>query len=937
MTNPGRQRLIEELLPLAEIGVESSKSISNGDIHAIHTWFARRPLAACRAATFAALVDAPATEDERDALLKLIVESLPGPAPKEKPQVIEAMRQRILAAFEGQAPRVLDPFAGGGSLPLEAARLGCETYAQDLNPNAVLTLLGTVDYPMRFANTQFPLPPRTEGTFEATREPKRTGTLVQAVAEWGAWVLEQVRPQLAPFYPDAAGNTVVAYFWAKTIHCTNPACGAEIPLVAHRWLSKRAGKAPVAYRLVPQPDRTLQVEILTGTAASADEPEKGTMASGSVQCPFCPQTVAPIKVKEQFVAGRSGRMLLTVAVKTTNGSGMSFRPATDTDQRAYEAAAQALGKAEAEHDDPFFPLVPDEPFPQNGALGIRPSIYGVKTWGEMFNQRQLMALTLFGKGIQLAYGELLKLSSSVAQSQVIAAYLAFSLSRMALKLSEASRWDFGGDKIQSATAGHKLPMLWDYAEGNPLSGASGSWTNMNDWAQPSIARLLNAAASPVDVRWGDATQLPYADNHFDAVFTDPPYYDSVPYSYLADMQYIWLHRTLSGILPDSFPSQLTPKKAEIVQDNIRHADSRAAKAFFEERMQIAFKEARRVLRPDGIALIMYAHKASSAWETLVSALIGAGFQVTASWPVNTETMSRQVWLGGAVLQSTIFLVCRKRTGQRIAYIEEILADMHKAVQQALARFWAAGIGGADFFISAIGPALSVFSRYDEVRYSSGQRVSVANFLTLVRQAVVDFSLQQALQGVNIGEVDRETQFALLWRWTYGHAQVETGAALLLDKATGVELAELEKRGLIGRVDNNRRMVLYGPEDRPGLIEQTTSRLRTGSVPLIDLIHCAALLWRDNQREQLNELLAEQGDAMRRVAQALAEIQRNGHSERRLTLGFLGAWPAGLTPKMQAPPSKRAQIKEQQLPFDLDTTDEPVNYREGNSTNKWGDR
>ncbi len=181
------------------------------------------------------------------------------------------------------------------------------------------------------------------------------------------------------------------------------------------------------------------------------------------------------------------------------------------------------------------------------------------------------------------------------------------------------------------------------------------------------------------------------------------------------------------------------------------------------------------------------------------------------------------------------------------------------------------------------------------------------------------------------------QFALLWRWTYGHAQVETGAALLLDKATGVELAELEKRGLIGRVDNNRRMVLYGPEERPGLIEQTTNRLRTGSVPLIDLIHCAALLWRDNQREQLNELLAEQGDAMRRVAQALAEIQRNGHSERRLTLGFLGAWPAGLTPKMQAPPSKRAQIKEQQLPFDLDTTDEPVNYREGNSTNKWGDR
>ena len=253
-----------------------------------------------------------------------------------------------------------------------------------------------------------------------------------------------------------------------------------------------------------------------------------------------------------------------------------------------------------------------------------------------------------------------------------------------------------------------------------------------------------------------------------------------------------------------------------------------------------------------------------------------------------------------MLQSTIFLICRKRTERRIGYLDEILPAMRKAVQQALARFWAAGIGGADFFISAIGPALSVYSRYDEVRYRSGQRVSVANFLTLVRQAVVDFSLQQALHGVEIGEVDRETQFALLWRWTYGHKKVETGAALLLDKATGVELGALEKRGLLGRVDNNRRMVLFGPEERPDVVEQTLNRLRVGvgRAPLIDAIHAAGLLWRDNRREELHHILAHYGEPLRKVAQALAEIQKNGHSERRLTLGFLGAWPAGLKPQSQ---------------------------------------
>ena len=913
MSDGLQKRMIEELIPLTEIGLESSKSVSYGDIHAIHTWFARRPLAACRAATFAALVNAPTTEAGRDELLDLIIKSLPAKAPQNRKKIFKEMRRRIGETFEKQTPRVLDPFAGGGSLPLEAARLGCETYAQDLNPNAVLTLLGTVDYPIRFAETQFPLPPRPEDTFSTAEAVPRTGNLVQAVEAWGAWVLEQVRPRLVPYYPSEAGETVIAYFWAKTTRCTNPACGAEIPLVAHRWLSKRQGKPPVAYRLLPQPDRTLQVEILTGKEATADKPSQGTMARGSVQCPFCPQTVSPTQVKAQFQAGQDGRMMLAVAYKENGTSGTSFRPATDGDREIFPRAAAALAKAEAEHDDPFFPLVPDEPFPKSGASGTRLAPYGVRSWGQVHNARQLLALTTFVHAIQDVYGEMLTLGATEEMAKAVSLYLAFALSRMSLRSSEASRWNNKGDKVEAATAGHKLAMLWDYAEINPLSGGSGSWETTYQWALPSIKRVLGAAAKPVHVAWGDATQLPYEGNYFDAILTDPPYYDSVSYSDLADMQYVWLHRALQNILPEQFPSPLTPKKAEIIQENSRHENSAAARAFFEARMGEALKEMHRALKPDGIALVMYAHTETSAWETLVSALIRSGFQITASWPVNTETRSRQVWLGAVVLQSTILLVCRKRTARRVGYLDEVLPDMRKAVQQALARFWAAGIGGADFFISAIGPALSVFSRYDEVRYSSGQRVSIANFLTLVRQAEVDYSLQQALEGVNVGEVDRETQFVLLWRWTYGHQKVETGAALLLDKATGVELGELERRGLLGRVDNNRRMVVYGPEERANVVEQTLNRLRSGDVPLIDVIHCAGILWRDNRREQLNDLLASQGEALRKVAQALAEIQKNSHSERRLTLGFLGAWPAGLRSK-EKPSDGRTAV---QLALDLE--------------------
>jgi putative DNA methylase len=915
MSDGLQKRMIEELIPLTEIGLESSKSVSYGDIHAIHTWFARRPLSACRAATFAALVNAPATEAGRDELLDLIVKSLPAKAPQTRKKIFKEMRRRIRETFEGRTPRVLDPFAGGGSLPLEAARLGCETYAQDLNPNAVLTLLGTVDYPIRFAETQFPLPPRTEDLFSTAEAVPRTGNLVQAVEAWGAWVLELVRRRLAPYYPSEAGETVIAYFWAKTVQCTNPTCGAEIPLVAHRWLSKREGKSPVAFRLLPQPDRTLQVEILKGKKATADKPAQGTMARGSVQCPFCPQTVSPVQMKAQFQAGQDGRFMLAIAYKKDEESGTLFRPARESDRETFQRATAALAQAEAAHDDPFFPLVPDEPLPEK-SRGNNLGRYGIRTWGEVHNARQLLALTTFVHAIQDVYREMLTLGATEEMGAAVSLYLAFSLSRMSLRSSEASRWHNRRDTAEAATAGHKLPMLWDYAEINPFSGGSGSWESTHRWALPSLEGVLRAAEEPVLVAWGDAAQLPYEENYFDAILTDPPYYDSVSYSDLADMQYVWLHRALQNILPEHFPSPLTPKKAEIIQENSRHESSAAAKAFFEARMGEALKEMHRVLKPDGIALVMYAHTETSAWETLVSALIRSGFQITASWPVNTETRSRQVWLGAVVLQSTILLVCRKRTARRVGYLDEVLPDMRKAVQQALARFWAAGIGGADFFISAIGPALSVFSRHDEVRYSSGQRVSIANFLTLVRQAVVDYSLQQALKGVNVGEVDRETQFALLWRWTYGHQKVETGAALLLDKATGVELSELERRGLLGRVDNNRRMVLYGPEERPTVVEQTLNRLRSRDVPLIDVIHCAGILWRDNRREQLTDLLASQGEALRKVAQALAEIQKNGHSERRLTLGFLGAWPAGLRLR-EKPPEAGTAI---QLMLDLNTDD-----------------
>jgi len=906
-----RKRLIEEILPLADINAESSKSVSIGDIRTLHTWYARQPLAACRAATFAALVDAPDTEKERDELMALIRRGILNTAPQQDPAAIQEMRDRILKRFDGRAPTVLDPFAGGGSLALEALRLGCDATAMDLNPVALLTMLGVLDYPQRFARTLFPLPPPSGDEMQLL-EGRREGNLVEAVREWGRWVLEQVRPELERFYPPAPdGGTVVAYLWAKTVRCTNPACGAEIPLVGQRWLSRRAGKTPVFYRLVPQPDRTLQVQIVEGKPRN-ENPSDGTTSRGTARCLHCPQTLSPDEVKAQFEAGLDGRMLLVVAYSKPSESGVSFRQAIDADRVVYAGALQALAEAKANYDDPFLNLVPDEDMPPARAYGIYPQLYGVRTWGQMFNARQNLALANFAKGIRYGHKQMRSLGCGVGEAAGLALYLAYTLSRMVIRNSEASQWGNTRDTVQRAIAGHRLQMLWDYAETNPISDGTGSWQNTLQWGLPAIQRLVGVGQS-AKVQWTDAARLDIPDASMDAILTDPPYYDSVPYSYLADMQYVWLRRALQDILPEYFPAPLTPKNVEIIQDRARHESDAAAKAFFEERMRQALNEIRRVLKPDGIAMVMYAHTATSAWETLVSALIGAGLQVTASWPVETQNSSKAIWRGGTVLTSNIMLVCRKRQGASIGYLDKVLPEMREEVRRALARFWAAGIGGADFFVSAIGPALSVFSRYAEVRYGSGQPVSVGNFLTLVRQAVVEHALEEALKGVDAGDVDRETQFALLWRWTYKHKEVETGAAQLLDKATGVELRELERAGLIARPDP-QRMVLLGPDERPDLLEGVLRRVQMGRGSLLDALHCACMLWKENRRDELMELLGAVNGAARQVAQALAELNDEGTEERKLLMGLLGAWKSLPATHKRVAPAKPKPAEDLQLPL-----------------------
>ncbi len=692
------KRYIEDVLPLGELNKYAQRGGGVGSLNAMHPYFARRPLTASRAMTLAALADAPRTEEERKTLEDVMIGVSREEWPDD-PALLERARDLIRQAHGGRAPRVLDPFSGGGSMPLEAMRLGCEATALDLNPVAYLALIGSLVYPQKFGqgsggagergsrgageqrsrgvlreeqteqteyairNTEEPLAEPFPG-YEKPPAAKETSRLVADVRYWAAWVLDQAEAQIGACYPvDADGAVPAAYLWGKTIRC--PHCGGEVPLIKRRWLAQGEGDEPVAYRLVADAAaRRYTVEILRGDAAVRSAPERGTMAGATAECIYCGTPSERERIVAQAQAGEMGQHLLAVALYREGQTGRDFRAATDADRAAFSLAAEKLAAAQAEGYDfwgfeRLLSVVPDEPTPNERARSISIRLYGVETWGQMFNDRQALALITLGQQIR-AVRDLLA-AEDEAYAKAIALYLEFVLAKLVVYNSTAAWWQPGGLKIAPTMSRHDIQMTWDYAEANPFGGQATSWHSFIEALWRTIENCAAIDAPPATVRLGSAARLPAEwTGQFDAVICDPPYYDSVTYADLSDFFYPWHKRIIGDDYPEAFVTEVTPKDEELVQEAIYHGGSKAAaKQFYEDGMAQAFAEMHRVLRDDGIAVIMFAHKQSSAWETLVAALVRAGFQVTASWPLNTEGRRLQSYRAVA-LASSVYLVCRKR-------------------------------------------------------------------------------------------------------------------------------------------------------------------------------------------------------------------------------------------------------------------------------------
>lgn len=950
------RRLIEDYLPIEAISAEASreKSVRKGHISTLHLWWARRPLVACRAAVYGALVTASqfvpnAGSDEKKKSLgranaAKFVERLcqyPG-----SPAVIAEAQQHILKAHaerltremgttvtvedivEGRAPRpkVLDMFAGGGAIPLEALRLGCEAYALDLNPVAHIIELSTLVYPQKFGKPD----PTARGMTGPKNDRGETtwGGLAGEVRYWGNWVLEKVRAEIGDLYPlipdpqlahekaktgksaeDAieepqkvmdfadvpqqrlkprAGHlTPIAYLWTRTVQCKNPSCGATVPLVKQTWLCKKEGRYIALRMISPKGEKRVRFEVIEARSAAglAFDPAEFSK-SGNATCSFCNTVADAAYVQERGRDRDVGSQLLCAVVRQPGKAGTNFLAADKLPGRLFTAEdgidERVRKVCERASLTPPEELIGIER-PSPNARGVTaPTRHGLLHFSDLFNKRQLLSLLTQCWAVVEATVALRANGHDEELVHAVAAYLAVMVDRMADRGSSLCRWDPGYTKTQSTFGRPALPFVWDYSETNPFGDASGDMLQALEWILAVIEEVSSAPTS-ADVQRGSAHKLSLPDNSIDAIVTDPPYYDNVPYADVSDFFYVWLKRSVGWLYPEHFSSELTPKKAEITALSSRFAgDMGKASANYEQMMFLALTEANRVLKSSGELVVVYAHKTTLGWATLVDALRRANFTVVEAWPLDTEFGGRLMALNSAALASSIFLVARKRDGANIGnYEEHVRSELEEIVRERVETLWDMGISGADLVIASVGAGLRAFTRFARVEYANGEEVPAERFLTEVETVVLETILARLSKEVggkggqySLASLDTTSRFYVLWRYTYGAAELDAGEAIIFANGTHVELdgqhgLTASGNALVEKKKNKYRLRDYaerGENDKLGLATENGQ-----AAPLIDMLHRMLWLMEKRPTELAGFLIEAQPnrEQLRLVAQALA--------------------------------------------------------------------
>ena len=828
------RRLIEVDLPIKRISAHArrEKSIRHGHISTLHIWWARRPLAACRAVICAALWPDPAdelcppafldkartemlswtshkhqellsaasrerfekarktptlfnnTKEVRGALLDFIADFANWDN-STVPEYLNTSRALTQAAHEalggapGTHPLVVDPFAGGGSIPLEALRVGADVYASDLNPVPVLLNKVILEY-----------------------FPKYGQRLADEVRKWGGWIKREAEKELAEFYPkDPDGATPIAYIWGRTILSEAPGEGkipVEVPLLSSMWLAKKGDKSQAlrwgrdkngqvqtkSVEKVFANGQTIQVrqpvlEIFSPKSARAVEP--GTSRGGAATCPVTGYTTPVENIRKQLDGRRGGasdaRLVCVVTVQRGR-QGRIYRLPSKADLDSISKSFAEFERQKHAHHGPgtFLP---------NGQLNhlrgfFNVVLYGMKRWGDLFAPRQGLALVTLANSVRSLRPRLTTVHGSDLAT-AIQTCLAIAVDRQADSLSSCTRWQPSRETNSNTFGRQALPMVWDYVEPVPISDSAGSLGNALEWITTVIETNASITGSG-QAEMASATAHPLPDDIADALVTDPPYYAAIPYADLSDFFYSWLRKSLQEAHPSLFDGELSPKDDECVSLShraamYRHKDN----AWFEKMMALACTEGRRIDKPSGIGVYVFANKETSGWEAMLSALITSGWVVTASWPIDTEMSSRLRARNSAALASSVHLICRPRENEDGSLKNDTIGDWRDVLQELpcrihewMPRLAEEGVVGADAIFACLGPALEVFSRYSRVEKASGEVVTLKEYLEQVWAAVSREALSMIFEDADATGLEEDARLTAMWLWTLSTGGSENG-------------------------------------------------------------------------------------------------------------------------------------------------------------------
>jgi len=816
------KRLIEVDFPIAEVSKHSAreKSIRHGHPSTLHLWWARRPLAACRAVLLGLLLPDPCDPhcpaDFKKAARKLLGEPMVAWKRPGRDDVslrasllsfiadfsnwdnsanqtyLRVGRGLVKAAHPEETPLVVDPFAGGGSIPLEALRLGCDAFASDLNPVACLILKVMLEDIPRYGNADFTL-----------KDDKGKEIVVHGLADAlrhvGGQIKRAAEKELAEFYPkDPDGARPIAYLWARTVRCESPNCGAEIPLMRSFWLCTKANRRRALKHKVVRPKGELpRVEFEVFEPKTEQEVHTGTVARAKATCLCCGTVLPPERVRAQLREQRGGadvifdkngnrtggaRMLAVVTLQPGE-QGRHYRLASERDyqpvSKAQKRLKAILNAWERGGRNGLCP-VPDEPTPAGGGSGAGRAFsvqrYGMMQWGDLFTARQKVAMVNLTAETQRAHGE-----------TALREALSLALTRAANAGCSLCRWHLTGEKHEGVYSRQALPIVWDYSEGNPLSAATGGYEGALEWVHHVVEAWPQSAAGHVEC--ADARQSSLPEESVAVWFTDPPYYDAVPYADLSDFFFVWLKRALpdhTSLTAPVHPGHpLTPKVAEIVQDETKEYEGRPKdRAFFESAMGRAFADGRRRLKEDGIGSVVFAHKTTEGWEALIGGLVAGGWLITASWPITTEMAARLRARESAALAASVHLVCRPRPEDApVGDWDHVRQELPARVREWMDRLQAEGVRGADLVFACIGPALEIYSRYSKVVDAQDRKIPLGGnpeatephergFLAYVWETVGRIALQQILgvsearaRNAAAGALEEDARLTALFLWT----------------------------------------------------------------------------------------------------------------------------------------------------------------------------